>query len=133
MDTDNPKIILIMKRLIMINLFCSLLGLFGCQAQSSKYKTVGVDEFATIIADTTVVRLDVRTANEYAEGHIDGAINIDVLGADFESKALQTLPKEKTIALYCRSGNRSKRAAKILADKGYQVVELSTGYMGWKK
>ena len=117
----------------MINLFCSLLGLFGCQAQSSKYKTVGVDEFATIIADTTVVRLDVLTANEYAEGHIDGAINIDVLGADFESKALQTLPKEKMIALYCRSGNRSKRAAKILADKGYQVVELSTGYMGWKK
>ena len=115
----------------MINLFCSLLGLFGCQAQSSKYKTVGVDEFATIIADTTVVRLDVRTANEYAEGHIDGAINIDVLGADFESKALQTLPKERTIALYCRSGNRSKQASEKLVKLGYTNIVEFGGINDW--
>ena len=100
-----------MKRLIMINLFCSLLGLFGCQAQSSKYKTVGVDEFATIIADTTVVRLDVRTANEYAEGHIDGAINIDVLGADFESKAQREnncplLPQRQPQQTGCQDSGR---------------------------
>jgi rhodanese-related sulfurtransferase len=41
------------------------------------------------------------------------------------------LPKDKSVALYCRSGNRSKRAAKILAENGYDVVELATGYNGW--
>ena len=39
--------------------------------------------------------------------------------------------KDKPVALYCRSGNRSKTAARILADKGYEVVELGTGFRGW--
>lgn len=42
-----------------------------------------------------------------------------------------TLPKDKPVALYCRSGNRSKKAAGILAENGYEVVELGTGYRGW--
>ena len=80
--------------------------MFSCNAQNEKsdsaFKSVEVEEFAKVIADTAVVRLDVRTADEYAEGHIDNAINIDVLKDDFESKATATLPKDKTIALYCR-------------------------------
>ena len=45
--------------------------------------------------------------------------------------ALKNLPKEKPVALYCRSGNRSKNAARILAENGYQVLELGTGFRGW--
>ena len=45
--------------------------------------------------------------------------------------AAETLSKDKPVALYCRSGNRSKKAARILAEKGYQVVELETGFRGW--
>ena len=115
-----------------MSLFSTIMGLFGCTAQSSKFATVDVEEFAKVIADTAVVRLDVRTPQEYAEGHIEGAINIDVLSDDFAAEASK-LPTDRTIALYCRSGNRSKKAAAILADKGYKVIELATGYKGWTR
>lgn len=127
-----------MKKIIIMSLLGTIFGLFSCNAQSEKsgsdngFKSVEVEEFAKVIADTAVVRLDVRTADEYAEGHIDNTINIDVLKDDFESKATATLPKDKTIALYCRSGRRSKNAAKILTKNGYTVVELNSGYNGWK-
>lgn len=127
-----------MKKIIIMSLLGTIFGLFSCNAQSEKsgsdngFKSVEVEEFAKLIADTDVVRLDVRTADEYAEGHIDNAINIDVLKDDFESKATATLPKDKTIALYCRSDRRSKNAAKILTKNGYTVVELNSGYNGWK-
>lgn len=115
----------------MFGIISFLCGIFGCKAQTGDYKSVEVAEFARCIADTNVVRLDVRTAEEYASGHIDGAINIDVQKDDFEQQALAELPKNQTIALYCRSGRRSKKAAQILSAKGYQVVELNTGYLGW--
>lgn len=74
---------------------------------------------------------DVRTAEEYADGHIENTLNIDVLKDDFQEKALITLPKDKTIAVNCRSGKRSKNAAKILVKNGYKVIELDEGYNGW--
>lgn len=122
-----------MKKILAMGIMGMVCALFGCNAQPNKYSTVEVDEFSELIADTSVVRLDVRTSEEYAEGHIEGAINIDVMGSDFEDKAVAALPKDRTIAVYCRSGRRSKSAAGILADKGYHVVELNTGYMGWTK
>jgi rhodanese-related sulfurtransferase len=75
--------------------------------------------------------LDVRHADEYADGHIKGAINIDndVIGAN----KLEELPdKEQTIYVYCRSGNRSKQAAKKLVSLGYtDVIEIG-GIIDWK-
>ena len=68
-----------------------------------------------------------------AEGHIAGAVNIDVLQPDFEQKGKAVLPKGKTIALYCRSGKRSKKAARILSELHYKVVELDGGYLEWTK
>ena len=107
----------------------SFFGVFG---QTNKFKTVDVAEFSKAVADTSYVVLDVRTPAEYAEGHIPGThFNIDVLEDSYTELALKTLPKDKPVALYCRSGNRSKNAARILADKGYQVVALGTGFRGW--
>lgn len=107
----------------------SFLGLFG---QTNKFKTVDVAEFAKAVADTSYVVLDVRTAAEHAEGYIPGThFNIDVLEDTYTETALKTLPKDKSVALYCRSGNRSKNAARILAEKGYKVLELGTGFRGW--
>jgi rhodanese-related sulfurtransferase len=122
-----------MKKIILMSVFSFLCSLFGC-AQSTDYpfESLGVDEFEKVIADTAVVRLDVRRADEYEEGHIAGTILIDVTKDDFKEIALQKLPKDKTIVLYCRGGNRSKKAAKILTEEGYKVVELSKGYMSWK-
>ena len=85
-----------------------LSSLSSCQAQNKGYKSLSADDYEKAIADTAVIRLDVRTAEEFANGHIRGAINIDVLKSDFEQKAAATLPKSKTIAVNCRSGKRSK-------------------------
>ena len=107
-----------------------LMSFLGCK--TADFRSVDAETFAQIIEDTTVIRLDVRTLNEYAQGHIPGALLIDVTQADFMQKAEQLLPKDKTIALYCRSGRRSKNAAMQLAQHGYQVVELNTGFNSWK-
>lgn len=100
----------------------------------SAFRSLDLNKFKEVIADTAnVVLVDVRTADEHAQGNIPGTkCNIDVLKEDFESIAVKSLPKEKTIAIYCRSGRRSKNAGAILNKNGYNVVELSTGYNGWK-
>ena len=107
-----------------------LMSFLGCKA--ADFRSVDADTFAQIIEDTTIVRLDVRTLNEYAQGHIPNALLIDVTQADFMQKAEQLLPKDNTIALYCRSGRRSKTAAQLLAKQSYQVIELNTGFNSWK-
>ena len=107
-----------------------LMSFLGCKA--ADFRSVDAEAFAKVIEDTTIVRLDVRTANEYAQGHIPNALLIDVTQADFMQKAEQLLPKDKTIALYCRSGRRSKTAAAQLAKHEYQVVELNTGFNSWE-
>ena len=119
-----------MKRIILtIIMGFSFFGLFG---QNAKFMTVDVAEFAKAVADTSYVVLDVRTPAEHAEGHIPGThFNIDVLEDDYTETALKVLPKDRPVALYCRSGNRSKNAARILAENGYQVLELGTGFRGW--
>ncbi len=119
-----------MKKFFMIlsAIYCNLLG---CTAQQQKFESLDADAFEQVIADTAVVRLDVRSVDEYASGHIAKAINIDVMKDDFRTKATSMLPKDKTIALYCRSGRRSKKAAGILVENGYKVIELSSGISGW--
>ena len=107
----------------------SFFGLFG---QTPKFKTIDVQEFAEFILKPDVVVLDVRTPAENAQGFIPGTdFNIDVLADSYTKTALEKLPKDKPVALYCRSGNRSKNAARILADNGYEVVELGSGFRGW--
>ena len=120
-----------MKKILIMSILSTIFGLLSCNAQSNKFESVDVATFAKVIADTTVVLLDVRTPEEYEEAHIGNAINIDVLQDNFESNAISILPKNKKIALYCRSGKRSKKAANILAAKGYKIIELNTGYLGW--
>lgn len=119
-----------MKNTIIVTLLGTVLGLFSCNAQPAPFKSVSAREFAEVIADTTVFVLDVRTAEEYAAGHIGNATNIDVLQDGFAKKSEARIPEGKTVALYCRSGNRSKKAANMLSGK-YKVVELATGWNGW--
>lgn len=107
-----------------------LAGLLSCQSSKPGFRSVSVDEFQHLIADSSVIRLDVRTAKEFDEGHIPNAVNIDVLQPDFLHKAISSLPRKRT-AVNCRSGKRSKKAAELLAKKGYKVVELDTGFNGW--
>jgi rhodanese-related sulfurtransferase len=119
----------------MKKIFALLLGLLGlttnASAQSDSIKTVDAAQFAEIIRSDSVFLLDVRTADEYAAGHIANAKNIDVLKSDFKDK-VKALPEDKLIAVYCRSGKRSLVAANILAKMGFKVINLRGGWMEWE-
>lgn len=106
---------------------------FGLLGQTNDFKSVDVEEFAKIIKGRKVTVLDVRLPQEYDEGYIPGTdFNIDVLEDNFKEVALAKLPKRKPVALYCRSGNRSKTAARILVENGYEVIELGKGFRAWE-
>ena len=117
-----------MKKIITCLL--TILGLTSACGQG-KYENTDAQGFAELIADSSVVILDVRTTAEYSEGHIQGAILIDQGKSDFIEKAKAALSTDKTIAVYCRSGRRSANAAGRLADIGYKCVNLKGGIMAW--
>lgn len=76
--------------------------------------------------------VDVRTPEEYAQGFIEGAMNMDFRGAKFDSLA-GTLDKNKTIFVYCAAGGRSESAAELLRQKGFKnVVDLKGGMIAWE-
>ena len=107
----------------------SFWNLFG---QDNKFKILSVKEFSMFISDPEVTVVDVRTAEEHAQGYIPGTdFNIDVLEDGYEAEVLAKVPKDKPVAVYCRSGNRSKKAARILTENGYEVMELGSGFNGW--
>lgn len=117
----------------MKRIFTSLLALLGLAACSQQgYETVDTKTFASRITGHDVVLLDVRTVDEFNDGHIQEAINIDVKQDGFVELAKSTLPAEKTIAVYCRGGRRSAQAAGMLAKEGYKVLNLEGGIMAWK-
>ncbi|MCR5248780.1 MAG: rhodanese-like domain-containing protein [Paludibacteraceae bacterium] len=100
-------------------------------ANAGEFTSLSVTEFATAIKNDSVVVVDVRTPAEYKSGYIKGSQNIDMKSADFQTEAAK-LDKKKKIAVYCRSGKRSKIAANALADMGYMVIELNSGILGWQ-
>ncbi|MCH5309569.1 MAG: rhodanese-like domain-containing protein [Prevotella sp.] len=117
----------------MRKIIACLLAVFGLTSAYGQkgYEDVGVKEFAELVADSSVVVLDVRTAEEFAEGHIERAINIDIKGEDFLVKAQSALPKDRMIAVYCRSGRRSADACDKLSAEGFRVVNLKGGILAW--
>ena len=94
---------------------------------------MNVEEFDSLIQNEDIQRLDVRTLAEYSEGHITKTININVMDDSFASMADSLLQKDKPVAVYCRSGKRSKKAAAILSEKGYKVFELDKGFNSWQE
>ena len=109
---------------LIVGIFLFLSSLFSCQ-QKGDFQSMNVDE--------DIQRLDVRTLAEYSEGHITKTININVMDDSFASMADSLLQKDKPVAVYCRSGKRSKKAAAILSEKGYKVFELDKGFNSWQE
>ena len=106
------------------------LGTSSCARQES-VTSVDANHFENAIHANSVQLIDVRSANEYAEGHIAHAANIDALQNDFLAKAQRSLSKKKPAYVYCRSGKRSMMAANKLAKAGYKVINLRGGIMEW--
>lgn len=110
----------------------SAIQMSGCN-DNDNIVSVSAPEFDTKIKTDSVQLLDVRTPQEYAEGHIEGALNINVQSDDFQQMAEKELSKDSTILVYCRSGRRSMDAAGILTRLGYRVINLKGGIIEWKE
>ena len=94
---------------------------------------VDAARFAEVVATPGVTVIDVRTPEEFAEGHIAGALNYNVQGPDF-AQQISTLDPAGTYAVYCRSGNRSQPAVAAMAGAGITgIYELETGIVGWQE
>ena len=119
------------KRIIPI--FMTLLLLSGCATQSAEktYRQITMEEAITMMEEETgYIILDVRTAQEYSEKHIPGAINI--ANESIGTEDISELPdKDQLILVYCRSGNRSKQASEKLVKLGYtNIIEIG-GINSW--
>ncbi|MFP3767724.1 rhodanese-like domain-containing protein [Streptococcus sp. TATVAM-FAB35] len=90
-------------------------------------RTITTSELEAVMQDKSTVLLDVRTAQEYARGHIKGArlFPLDRIHT-YEGK------KESPVYLICHSGARSKRAAKLLKKKGYDAISVKGGMLAWQ-
>ncbi len=97
-----------------------------CQIGCTQSKSIPITALSAVNT-TDMLLIDVRTPGEYAGGHLEGAMNINWLDADFKARAGE-LDKGKTIYVYCQKGGRSAKAAAVLDSMGYNVVDLLGGY-----
>ena len=120
-----------MKKIIPFLMALLLLAGCGAQSEESSYRQITAEEAAAMMEEeSSYLILDVRTAEEYSEKHIPGAINIpnETIG----SEDIPELPdKEQLILVYCRSGNRSKQASEKLVKQGYTNIVEFGGINDW--
>ena len=123
------KINILSSLLVMISL-----NMMSCKAQEEKpdVTLLSVEQAKTIfVKDPGAVILDVRTPEEFKDGHIEGALLINFFDADFKEQ-VEALDKEKPVYIYCRSGNRSQKAGNILTEMGFkEVYDIENGFMSW--
>ena len=100
---------------------------------SKNVKNVGVEEFDKLRAEKNAVVLDVRTEKEFKDGHIPGAVNLDVNAPDF-AKKVAALDKDKTYLVHCASGRRSLKACGVMEQSEFKkLVNLEDGFTSWTK
>ncbi|HOU93518.1 MAG TPA: rhodanese-like domain-containing protein [Polyangiaceae bacterium] len=92
----------------------------GALPQPNECRAVDGGEAQTLVANGALL-VDVRTASEYAAGHVDGAVNLPL--AELPDR-LAELDASRAVVVYCQSGNRSSQAATLLCDAGYTVYDL---------
>ena len=122
------------KTIYMIFFVCVFsIGLWACaDKQKVAYKNLSSSQFEELIKNPNVQLVDVRTLAEHMEGHIPGSLNINVKDKDgFPTAVDELLNKEKEVAVYCRSGRRSRTAAEMLVKKGFKVYNLDKGILNW--
>jgi phage shock protein E len=99
---------------------------------SKRFRNVDVAEWETLRKDPKVVVLDVRTAEEFADGHMQGAINLDIRGGKF-AETLAGLDKSKTYLVHCAVGGRSAKACGQMDGLKFEkVLNLSGGITAWE-
>lgn len=116
-------------RLLFLSTIMSLFSFNSCNC--SNWTDMTPDEFEKAYIAQGTVTIDVRSADEYAQGHLYHAINIDWQKNGFIDEISKLVNKDMTLAIYCRSGKRSAAAAEALSDAGYKVINLVGGYTAW--
>lgn len=129
-----------MKKYILLTVSLFLLFAAGCAGKPVAVRENGVRDLDAqkarqMIQESKIgkslVIIDVRSPQEFAEGHIDGAINVNVNDPEFENN-LEKLDRNQTYLVNCRSGHRSLKACSIMADKGFgKVYNLFGGLNEW--
>lgn len=111
----------------------SLAGtLLACSSPKEKVtKSMPAKEFIDSIQKVDEIQLvDIRTQEEFSRGALPNAINVDISDSGYKEK-MQTLDKSKPVYIYCLSGERTKEAAKIFADEGFEyIVTMEKGLLG---
>jgi thioredoxin len=119
-----------LKKLFIMTI--SIASFFAVTAQNRGYKQLNPAQFQQLIKMPGGVLLDVRTQNEFKNGHITNSGQLNYYALDFRRRLL-LLPKNQPIYLYCNTGWRSEKAAKILVENGYKdVYNLEHGIMDWE-
>jgi thioredoxin len=110
-----------------------LIVLFSCSSNSQTYSNLKPKDFKAEIEQNAGIILDVRTPNEVSTGQIENASTIDFYDKNFKDK-IAKIQKDKTVYVYCKSGGRSSKAAKLLVEAGQsKVINLQGGIMAWKR
>lgn len=121
-----------MKQLVSVFLLIPLLFLYSCGRGQSE-NVLSPEDFKTqMAASEGAVVLDVRTPEEFSQGHLEHAVNVDWNSADFD-KRIAKMDKSSTYFVYCLSGGRSGSAAADMRAKGFtNVIEMEGGMMAWR-
>ena len=121
-----------MNRILLITLV--IIFLSSCVESTGKYiQKATVEQFCNeIISDKTIQLIDVRTPEEFEEGHIENATLIDIQNEEEFLSNTKELNKKQPVYVYCRTGRRSNIAAKHLANNGFRnIVDLQGGIIVW--
>ena len=124
------KDIAIAIAVILIGVAAAYLGV-AYRKHADHFATVPASSFGAIIDTNAATLIDVRTPEEFAEGHIKGATLINYESPDFSEK-IAKLNKNQHYLVYCRSGNRSSKAIAIMKQQGFtHITELKGGISAW--
>ena len=115
---------------IFILLFASI-SIVSCSQKKEGVQNISVSEYQNLVHDNAIV-LDVRTEDETNQGQIKGSSSLDFYESNFEN-SLSLIQKDKEVFVYCQSGGRSKKAAKLLMEMGqFKVYNIEGGIRAWK-
>lgn len=125
-----------MKNSLVIILLAAIIGIItGCQSATKPEQqniiNVNARDASQIIESKTPTIIDIRTPNEYSEGHLQNSVNIDYYSADFKTR-LSKMDREVPVFVYCKSGMRTRSSLEVFRVLGFkEVYVLSSGLNDW--
>jgi rhodanese-related sulfurtransferase len=126
---DSPHFKIMKYKLLILSFL--MLSALQIEAQVT---TITPDEAIVKLKKKKTIVLDVRTQQEFSEGHLPNAVNIDVLDSVKFVQQIQMLKKRKQYVVYCRSGKRSLKASEILVNNKFKnIYNMEGGILEWKQ